>query len=73
MKLALVYSVIGVIAGEFIISTAGIGRRIAFAYNDFDNATMYGMLLLLLSLVALLNGALNGIERRLHERWSAGR
>jgi NitT/TauT family transport system permease protein len=73
IKLAVIYSVIGVIAGEFIISTAGIGRRIAFAYNDFDNATMYGMLLLLLSLVALLNGVLSGFERRLHQRWSAGR
>jgi NitT/TauT family transport system permease protein len=73
VKLAVIYSVIGVIAGEFIISTAGIGRRIAFAYNDFDNATMYGMLLLLLGLVVLLNGTLSGFERRLHQRRSGGR
>ena len=70
VKLAVIYSVIGVIAGEFIVSTAGIGRRIAFAYNDFDNQTMYGMLLLVISLVAILNGALHAIERRLHQRWS---
>jgi NitT/TauT family transport system permease protein len=73
VKLAVIYSVIGVIAGEFIISTAGIGRRIAFAYNDFDNATMYGMLLMLLTLVVLLNGTLNSFERRLHHRRSGGR
>jgi NitT/TauT family transport system permease protein len=70
LKLAVMYSVIGVIAGEFIVSTAGIGRRIAFAYNDFDNQTMYGMLLLVMLLVAMLNGALLAIERRLHQQWS---
>ena len=68
-KLALSYALIGVIAGEFIISTAGIGRRIAFAYNDFDNRTMYGMLLLVISLVVVLNAALQGLENRLHRRW----
>jgi NitT/TauT family transport system permease protein len=70
VKLAVMYSVIGVIAGEFIVSTAGIGRRIAFAYNDFDNQTMYGMLLLVMLLVAVLNGTLLAVERRLHQQWS---
>jgi NitT/TauT family transport system permease protein len=70
VKLAVMYSVIGVIAGEFIVSTAGVGRRIAFAYNDFDNQTMYGMLLLVMLLVAVLNGALLAVERRLHQQWS---
>jgi NitT/TauT family transport system permease protein len=70
VKLAVMYSVIGVIAGEFIVSTAGIGRRIAFAYNDFDNRTMYGTLLLVILLVAILNSALLAVERRLHQQWS---
>ena len=69
VKLAVIYSVIGVIAGEFIVSTAGIGRRIAYAYNDFDNRTMYGMLLLVISLVVVLNAVLQGLEQRLHRRW----
>jgi NitT/TauT family transport system permease protein len=69
VKLAVIYAVIGVIAGEFIVSTAGIGRRIAFAYNDFDNRTMYGMLLLVISLVVALNAVLHSLERRLHRRW----
>jgi NitT/TauT family transport system permease protein len=69
LKLSVAYSVIGVIAGEFILATAGIGRRIAFSYNDFDNKTMYGMLLLVLTLVTVLNGLLQRWERRLHRRW----
>ena len=53
VKLSVAYSVIGIVAGEFILATAGMGKRIAFGYQDFDNRTMYGMLLLLLVLVTV--------------------
>lgn len=69
IKLAVAYSVIGIVAGEFILATAGIGKRIAFGYQDFDNKTMYGMLLLLLLLVMAVNGALSRLEKRLHHRF----
>jgi NitT/TauT family transport system permease protein len=69
IKLAVAYSVIGIVAGEFILATAGIGKRIAFGYQDFDNRTMYGMLLLLLILVMAVNGALSSWEKRLHRRF----
>jgi NitT/TauT family transport system permease protein len=69
IKLAVAYSVIGVVAGEFILATAGIGRRISFAYNDFDNRTMYGMLLFILTMVVIVNSLLHEWERRLHRRW----
>jgi NitT/TauT family transport system permease protein len=69
IKLAVAYSVIGIVAGEFILATAGIGKRIAFGYQDFDNNTMYGMLLLLLLLVTVVNGMLSRWEKRLHQRF----
>lgn len=69
IKLAVAYSVIGIVAGEFILATAGIGKRIAFGYQDFDNKMMYGMLLLLLLLVTAVNGALSRWEKRLHHRF----
>ena len=69
VKLAVAYSVIGIVAGEFILATAGIGKRIAFGYQDFDNRTMYGMLLLLLLAVMAVNGALSHWEKRLHLRF----
>ena len=69
IKLAVAYSVIGIVAGEFILATAGIGKRIAFGYQDFDNRTMYGMLLLLLIMVMAVNGALSRWEKRLHHRF----
>jgi NitT/TauT family transport system permease protein len=69
LKLAVAYSVIGVIAGEFILATAGVGRRIAFSYNNFENQTMYGMLLFILGLVVIINSLLQAAERRMHRRW----
>ena len=68
-KLAVTYSMIGVVAGEFILSISGLGRSIAFAYNDLDNATMYGLLLLLLGITTAVNVALHYAEQRVYRRW----
>jgi NitT/TauT family transport system permease protein len=69
MKLAVAYCVIGVVAAEFILATAGVGKRIAFAYNDFDTRTMYALMLLIIVAVTALNGLLHAWEQRLHRRW----
>jgi NitT/TauT family transport system permease protein len=70
VRLAVAYSVIGVVAGEFILAGMGIGKRIAVAYNDFDNPTMYGLLLFILVFVVILNGFLHRWESQLHRRWA---
>ena len=67
-KLAIVYAFIAVIAGEFVLAGAGFGFKIAFAYNNFDNPTMYGLMAILLLVVGTINWALTAWERRLHER-----
>lgn len=69
LRLAVAYSVIGIIAGEFILSTEGIGRRVALAYNNFDNQTMYAMLVLILAFAIAVNAALGAFEGALHRRW----
>jgi NitT/TauT family transport system permease protein len=68
VKLAVAYAVIGVIAAEFILSGAGLGYAIAYAYNNFDNRTMYALMLLVLVAVTAVNMALHVWERRLHAR-----
>jgi ABC-type nitrate/sulfonate/bicarbonate transport system permease component len=68
LKLSIVYAFIGVIAGEFVLSGAGLGFEIAFAYNSFDNATMYGLMILLLGFVGGLNLLLYSWERRIFLR-----
>jgi ABC-type nitrate/sulfonate/bicarbonate transport system permease component len=68
IKLAVVYAFIAVIGGEFVLSGAGFGYQIAFAYNNFDNPVMYGLMLLLLLFVGTLNLLLHGAEQRLYQR-----
>ena len=65
IKLAIAYCFIGVIAGEFILSTKGIGHRIAFAYDNFDIKTMYCMILFVLIVVGGVNLLLHAREQKL--------
>jgi NitT/TauT family transport system permease protein len=67
-KLAVAYSFIGVIGAEFITSSRGIGYEISFAYNNFDNAVMYAMILFILLLVITVNMSLHAWEKRLLAR-----
>lgn len=68
LKLAVAYSLIGVIASEFILAGSGIGYAIAYAYNNFDNPTMYALMLMLVVSVTVVNLSLYVWERRLFER-----
>ncbi len=68
VKLAVAYSFVGVIASEFILSGAGLGYQVAYAYNNFDNRTMYGLMLLIVVVVGLVNAALDAANRRLQAR-----
>src|SRR5947209_13593749 len=55
VKLAVAYSFIGVIGAELIISRTGLGYEIGFAYNNFDNAVMYPLIVLVLAIAASVN------------------
>ena len=65
VKLALAYSFVGVLAGEFILASSGIGHAIAFAYDAFDNKTMYGLIAFILIIVTLMNVGLQSVESHL--------
>ena len=65
VKLAVAYSLIGVVGSEFIMSRGGIGYEISFAYTNFDNATMYPLIVLILSIAVALNMLLARWEKRL--------
>lgn len=68
IKLALAYSFIGVIAGEFILSSGGLGYGIAYAYESFENRAMYGRMLFVLLVAIITNGLLYAWETRLNRR-----
>jgi NitT/TauT family transport system permease protein len=68
IKLAVAYAFIGVIGAEFIMSRTGIGYEISFAYNNFDNKTMYPLIVLILIVSVLVNTALSRWENVLMQR-----
>jgi NitT/TauT family transport system permease protein len=73
VKLSVSYGFIAVIAAEFILSPAGLGRDIADAYTDFNNRRMYALILFLLIIATIVNGALHAFDMRWAERRAAGR
>ena len=68
IKLAVAYSFIGVLASEFILSGSGLGYQIADAYNQFDNRTMYGLILFIVIVVIVVNSLLQAWDRRFQLR-----
>jgi NitT/TauT family transport system permease protein len=68
VKLAIAYALIGIIGSEFIMSKGGMGFEIAFAYTNFDNATMYPLILLILIVSITANMLLGVWERGLLSR-----
>ena len=68
VKLAVAYAFLGTVASEFILSTSGLGHSIAFAYNNFDNQTLYSDILIVLTLSVILNMALFYWEKAILRR-----
>jgi NitT/TauT family transport system permease protein len=73
IKLSVSYGFIAVIAAEFILSPAGLGRDISDAYADFDNRRMYALILFLLIIATVVNAGLHALDMRFAERRSGGR
>lgn len=72
LRLAAAYSIIGVIATEFILSSRGIGYTISFAYNNFDLNNMYASVLLVIIFAAVVIAILQHFESRLQRQSNHG-
>jgi NitT/TauT family transport system permease protein len=68
LKLGFIYSIIGVIASEFILSTKGLGYLVRFSYSAFETEIMYASMLLIVIIAVLINGALMRMEAWLYGR-----
>ena len=73
VKLAVSYGFIAVIASEFILAPAGLGRVISDAYSDFNNPRMYALMLLLIIVATVVNMVLHAFDQRLAERRGIGK
>jgi len=73
VKLSVSYGFIAVIAAEFILSPAGLGRDISDAYTDFNNRRMYALILFLLLIATVVNSVLHVLDVRFAARRTGGR
>jgi NitT/TauT family transport system permease protein len=49
----------------------GVGHEIAYAYDNFDNPRMYGLILFVLGVVTVFNMLVYAYERHLAKRRGA--
>lgn len=63
LRLGVVYALIGSIAMEFVTAQAGLGYRIRYLYEIFDNNTMYSYILVVLLFSVVLTALLALVER----------
>lgn len=63
LRLAVVYALIGTIAMEFTTAQAGLGYRIRYLYEIFDNNQMFAYIAVVLILSCLLTVLLAVVER----------
>jgi NitT/TauT family transport system permease protein len=67
-RLAIVFSVLGVIASEMTAARSGLGMQVVAYSQNLQPDGVFAVLALLAAVMALLNGVLQLIERRLL-RW----
>lgn len=68
LRLALVYSLLAVVLGEFIAARKGLGQQLISASNQFDMATAFAVMIVLACLAVIINSGLAAIEHHLL-RW----
>jgi NitT/TauT family transport system permease protein len=68
LRLAVSFSIIGVMASEFILSTRGLGYFIAYAYDHFSLPSMYGAILIVLFVAVGANLLIGALIKRREQR-----
>jgi len=63
LKMSLPYALIGVIVGEFMIASVGLGYRLNFYSTSYNTNGTFAMLLVMMALMMSLNAMMALIER----------
>jgi NitT/TauT family transport system permease protein len=63
LKMSLPYALIGVIVGEFLVSSSGLGYRLNFYSTSYNVNGTFAMLIVMMALMMGLNAAMGLVER----------
>lgn len=64
IRMGMIFSLIGVIAGEMLAATKGIGYRISWAAETFNTPVLYSYIILVILIVFVVNGVMSYLEHR---------
>ena len=64
-RLALIYTLINIVAIEYLVDVGGLGRIVADKYGRFDIVGTYTAIIAVMAVSALLNGSIGAAERRI--------
>lgn len=65
LKMSLPFALIGVIVGEFLASSSGLGYRLNFYSTSYNTTGTFAMLFVMMAIMMTLNMAFNRIEQKL--------
>jgi NitT/TauT family transport system permease protein len=68
LRLAVIFSLLGVVGGELIAAERGLGQQLAYLQSTFNMSGVFALLVVLSSLGLLVSTAMTRLERRL-QRW----
>jgi NitT/TauT family transport system permease protein len=69
LRLAAVYSVLGVIVTEMVASYAGLGQRLVLATTNIQMGQAFAVILIAASFAVMMSGAVSLLENYLRRRW----
>ena len=64
LKMSLPYALIGVIVGEFLVSSSGLGYRLNYYSTSYNTNGTFAMLLVMMALMMSLNALMKFVARR---------
>lgn len=70
LRLGLTYTLVAVIAVEFITFSGGLGKLVSWRYFIFDTEGIFSGIVFVLLVAVIMNGVLRRAEERIRTRWA---
>jgi NitT/TauT family transport system permease protein len=70
LRLGFTYTLVGVIAVEFITFSGGLGKMVSWRYFIFDTEGIFSAIVFVILIAALMNHLLRRTEDRIRTRWT---
>ena len=70
LRLGFTYTLVGVIAVEFITFSGGLGKMVSWRYFIFETEGIFSGIVFVLLIAILINAVLRRVEERIRTRWA---